>query len=680
MQKKRLDRVFSSNYTIRSSPILFSGSRKGQVTIFIILGIVALLAIILIIAIKTEIVTFKPGEIIPTEKSRVESLITSCIESIGEDAVRRLGAQGGYLSVPSSIAENANLHLRTSPLSLVPYWAYGTQTMYPTLDEIKMQLDREIEQKLHGCVFEPDRLDTYQIEERDLVKVNTELVESKIIFNVRWHLVIRDKNGEVVTEVVDHVAESDIKLKRVYDLSRRIVERELRDLKLEDLTQDLIALEHPDVPVAGFEVSCGTKRWEIDTVKQTLKDLLRYNLARLQVKGTDIVEYPEDLSYYTNHYVWDIGDDILFNDDVSVVFSFDDSYPFSFDVTPRSGRVLRSNQLGQKNALLSFFCLQSWKFTYDVSYPVMVHVRDETTGYDFKTAFTVHLARNIANRNAVPTQAVSGVFGAYGDEEFCQSGSVPLMMKTYKLVENWQTGVYWRVPLENVEMSYSCLRYQCDNIVSTQYDFAGMGDVAAARTNVPQCGGAIVRATKEGYKEDWKRVITTPDAEVEFDLIPLQKFPISNIEIVTHSFTSPTQVGPAVALDDEVTAFVSLYYDANRTKRDLFATHFHESKAVISATLDPHIQSQQNIEFLAEADFTYPLEVLLLKGEAGEVGGEIIGGYKGNWSVAWDELEEAHKIIIHTLVPTDSSTEGILELMGDLAQYSYAVPLPEVQS
>ncbi len=696
MLQKRFDRVRSSPSSVQlsahSNPNSHSPipptipslttipTRRGQVTIFIILGIVALLSIILIIAIKTQVVTFKPGEIIPTEKNRIEQLITSCITNVGENAVRTLGQQGGYLTIPSQIADNANLYLQTSPVSDLPYWAYGENTLYPSLEDIKTQLDHELEQKLHNCVFELGKLDSYDVEERSPITGNTEIVESKIIFNVHWDLLVKDKNGEIVTEVANHVAESDIKLKHAYDLSRRILDVELRDLKLEDLTQDLIALEHKDLPVAGFEVSCAPKRWPLDKVKQTLKDLLRVNLAQLKVKGTNINQYPADLPYYQNHYFWNLGDDVSYGDELSVVFTFDDNYPFTFDVSPRSGNALRSNSFGQHNSLLSFFCMQSWKFTYDVSFPVVVRVHDETTGYDFKSSFTVHLHHNIPNRKDTPHQGTAVVFGTYDNDQFCQAGTVPFTFKTYQLVNN-NEGVYSRTPLEGADISYNCLQYQCDAIAQTQYDFAGMGDVAATRTNVPLCGGAIVRASKDGYKEDWKRVVSNPDGEVELELIPLEAFPLSNVEIVTHQFTSSSQIGPAQKLSDDVTAFISFYYDGNMTSRDPFSSHFHDVKTIISSSLDPEISQKQELQFLAQADFTYPLEVLLLKGGiSDEGGGEVIGGYKGNWTVVWNQLENTHKIVIHTLVPTDTSNTGVINLMTKLDQDSLAIPAPELIS
>ena len=51
--------------------------KKGQITIFIILGIVLLIAITLFILFKQEIVSFKPEQLPTTEKGKVEQYITA---------------------------------------------------------------------------------------------------------------------------------------------------------------------------------------------------------------------------------------------------------------------------------------------------------------------------------------------------------------------------------------------------------------------------------------------------------------------------------------------------------------------------------------------------------------------------------------------------------------------------
>ncbi|PIN73918.1 hypothetical protein COV20_02270 [Candidatus Woesearchaeota archaeon CG10_big_fil_rev_8_21_14_0_10_45_16] len=664
MQKKRFELGLGSF-------ISNSNTRKGQVTIFIILGIVILLVIALIIAFQTEIIKFKPEEIVPTERGRVESVISSCLQEIAEDSLTKMGLQGGYVTLPDEILNDGGKHLAISSFVVVPYWAYGENVAVPSLEDLQDRLDEAIESQIRSCVFDPEKFsETYEISERSGITSQTQLNDAGITFNVNWDIQIRNKQGEVVTEVNNFAYDSDIKLKSAYETAKRIVEVEMQDLKLEDITQDLVALEHPDVPVVGFEVSCSEKRWEIAEVKQAVKDLLRVNIAALQVRGTDVIEYPEDLPYYQNHYLWDLGE--FSQNDVSVDFSYQDNYPFTFDVSPRSGKFIKTSSFGQKNSFLSSaFCLQSWKFTYDVSYPVQVTITDDTTGYAFRIAFTVHLVNNIPDRSQPGTSGVTQTFPAFSDDDFCAQKSIPMTVRSYELVDNPQTGVYDRIPLDDVDLTFTCLKFQCD-IGSTQYDFGGQGDVSAVRTNFPYCGGGIIRGQKVGFKDDWVRVIPAADKVSELNLIPEFAVSAGSINILAHELRADGTIGPGRELPEDVTSLISIYFDKDGTFLDQSQQHFHESSVVMSPGMEERAINNQNLRFLAKADFTYPLEITIIKE------GEYAGGYKGNWTVHWNDISNVKELTFHVLNAPGGSDENLYEFILGLDQNSRLLPLPEL--
>jgi len=669
MYKKRNESAKTSFISTTYTPHLQKirpNSKKAQITIFIILGIVILIAVSLVILLKTELVTFKTGDIIPTEKGKVENYITSCIEKSGDEALTTIGAQGGYIEVQKDIANDLTQSLRTSPITVIPYWAYGENTRIPTLPEIKERIDHYLEANVRACLFQTQAFqESYDIVEKTSLTANTEIVESKVIFNLHWDVEIRNKAGEVVTEVIDHVAESPVKLKKIHDLAEKIVNKEMETLKLEDLTQDLIALEHPDVPVAGTELSCSKKSWNVKKVESTLKELLRINIGELKIQGTDFVQFPESLPYYQNHYVWDLGESYQ-NPQLNTVFNFDPSFPFTFAVTPLSDGKMQSAQLGGSD-LISFLCIQTWKFTYDVVYPVQVRIQDETTGYDFNFAFTVHLVKNIPSRKD-PVARQSTVLNTVTDQDYCKKKNIPLTVKTYELVENDQ-GVSNKEDLDNVNISFTCLRYKCD-IGTTELNFGDQG-FAGITTNFPYCVGGILRGTKGDYKETWERVVTTPAKTVELNLVPLFNFPLSKINVVKHQFIDASHILPAQNLGSKETALVKLTL---RKSTDSDASHpYHQISVVKSAENDPQLEAQQNLQFLAKADFTYELEVMLFKED------QFAGGYKGNWTISWDELKNANQITIHTLTKENPSEEESYALMAGLPQNSIYLPMPEIK-
>lgn len=659
MLKKR-DRAVTSN--ANSTYFL---ATQGQVTVFIILGMVLLIAVALVILFKTEVISFKTSELLPTNKGKVENLITLCMEQVGEEGLLRMGVQGGYVEVPLELATDGSLHLRISPMNVVPYWAYGVETNIPSLENLAQRLDEHMEQQLRTCVLGMDAFqETYDIVEKSSLDANTEIVDSKVIFNVHWNIEIRSKSGEVIAEVLDHYAESPVKLKRLHETAQTIVQQELETLKLEDLTQDLIALEHPQVPVAGVDFSCTRREWDVYTVKNTLQELLRFNIRQLKVQGTNFVEFPEELTYYQNHYEWFLGEEFK-QPEVQVAFTYEPTYPFIFDITPLQGTKLRSSQLGG-TGLLSVVCLQTWKFTYDVTYPVLIQITDETTGYTLNTAVTVHVVRNFPNRAAVSTSRPSYFSSNAVDEEYCRTKNIPLTVFTYEKVENEETGVYVREPLEDVNTSFTCLRYRC-TMGQTVYDFSHRGDVAGYTQYFPYCPGGILRAEKQNYKEDWQRVVTKAGTEVELNLVPLFSVPASNITILQHDIING-RVGAGRPLGREQVASLRLIYiKPNQTEP------FHDSSIAFSERLGEKIINEQQLQFLAQTDYRYAVDINLIEDE------NLVGGYKAPWVVPWEELEKAQEVVFHVLHKPVGSEQELFEFLLTLPNQSMLLPLPEIK-
>ncbi len=647
--------------------------KSGQVTIFIILGILLVLALVVVVFVKKEIMVIKPEEFVTTGKGPVEDYIAGCVKKLGEEALLRIGEQGGYVNLPIEIAQNSYVHLKTSPFSAVPYWAYGTTRAVPSLPAVEAQIDTHIQQNLRQCVFGPGAFtQTYQLIERSGIKADTEIADVRVIFDVRWEIEVQDKQGEKIKELVKHSAQSPVKLKRLYDTAARIVDDELRDLKLEDITQDLIALEHPSVPVFGFELSCSPKQWKIEDVKRALQDLLRVNIRQLKVKGTDIVDFPEELPYYQNHYIWDVGEDLA-QKNVVVDFYYDNNYPFTFDVRPRSGSTLRSSPLAAgSNPLLSAFCGQSWKFTYDVSYPVLISLTDKTTGYTLKTAVTVHLKRNIPNREETSQPFLPPLRETYSDQQFCDAQKIPLTISTSEFIDNGRD-VSFSAPLERVNITYNCLQYQCA-LGQTEYDYASMGDVAAKQVSVPYCANAIFRGQKAGYKDGWTNLATKAGARADIKLIPVLSFPAGNITIIKHDLlggkTDGEQLGAVVPLDKDETAIIKLSSSQKDPKTNLPLT---EATVVLSSELSADALKNQPFEFLAKADFAYTAEVTVLRGE------KFVGGYKSQWIVPWEQLETAQKLTFHIVGKEDGGDVELFALFAELEEKSANLPLPQLE-
>ncbi|MBT4651166.1 hypothetical protein HN799_01395 [Candidatus Woesearchaeota archaeon] len=659
----------------------WESNKKGQLTIFIILGIVLIIAVALGLVLWKGTAVFKPSKIFLSEKGKVESQITSCISIIGQEALDIIGATGGYIEIPDEISKDGGSHLKLSPFILVPYWSVGQSKRIPSIDLVKERIDAYMESRLPSCIFAPSELfDEFDIVEKGPVESNVELVDGGIIFNVRYDLEVRNKDGSVVTELIDHLAESDIKLKNLHEMASAIMEAEFEELKLEDITMDLISLEHPKVPLIGFDMSCTKKKWKVNEVQSTLQDMLRVNVGELKVSGTNYVEFPEELPYYNTHYVWNVG---LEDPEITVNLNYQDGFPFYFQVTPSQGNTMKSGVLGGQS-LLSFLCLQSWKFTYDVSYPVMVELIDDTTGYLFNMAFTVHVVRNQANRNeATTTINPSLLIDIGGDNEvYCEDyAKKPLLVKTYELIQNEETGISDHKPLKDVEISYTCLKYTCE-MGESDYNYAKYGDVAILDEMFPYCPGALLRGNKEGYKEAMVRVVTDKYKEVELNMIPIYLLDSEKIKVVKHGFKDPLtgieDVAGADALEKGELASVKI---TNKKGGEVFheATYIYRMEkggfSLLDLNEEDSAKAESSLELLGGTDFSYELEIYVFDET------DIKGGYQGIWDVDWDSLKSGGDVVFHVLAQDSwDSDVDMFDFVANLDVYSSYVTVPTIGS
>jgi len=203
----------------------------------------------------------------------------------------------------------------------------------------------------------------------------------------------------------------------------------------------------------------------------------------------------------------------------------------------------------------------------------------------------------------------------------------------------------------------------------TEYDFSEMGHVAAYSTIFPACIGGIMRGEKEGYKESWKRVVTKAGKEVELDLIPIKSIPGTWVRVVKHGLLNEEEAGEEIGLSPEETALIELSYTKpNQTES------FHNSQIVYSQQIEQKLLQDQELQFLAKADFTYDVDINVMDGN------KFIGGYKGKWTPHWNELEGAQEIVFHVLTPADENDEeDWFDLLMELEQKSTLIPKPEAR-
>ena len=117
--------------------------KKGQVTIFIIIAIVILVAIVLFFILRDS----SNSEIPQTPET--QALITAmdyCIESVGGEALEIITGNGGYVEPP--FEESLD-----SFSGLIPYYYLNSQIKIPELSQVEREISSQIESEISLCII-----------------------------------------------------------------------------------------------------------------------------------------------------------------------------------------------------------------------------------------------------------------------------------------------------------------------------------------------------------------------------------------------------------------------------------------------------------------------------------------------------------------------------------------------
>src|SRR5574341_2475565 len=95
-------------------------SKRGQITIFIIIGIVLLLSVGVALYFYQARVTepIKRLVAVPEEVQQIYDYVATCANQIGKDGLLIMGTQGGYINIPPIIDRNPNAYVAADPAGI----------------------------------------------------------------------------------------------------------------------------------------------------------------------------------------------------------------------------------------------------------------------------------------------------------------------------------------------------------------------------------------------------------------------------------------------------------------------------------------------------------------------------------------------------------------------------------
>lgn len=210
--------------------------RKGQVTIFVILGLVLGTLVILSFIFREGVVeqASKIGIIkeltMREEAKKVQSDMKECMEDKAYDSLIKLGLQGGYIDLRrlqyTQLPEALGLDYEGTA-----YLYYQGQKKIPTLKQMQNELEKDLTTRLTNCKKEYKEFTVSY--GRATPKV--EIKENKISFNINWVIEVQKEESKSTVKYVSF--EIPLRLKNVRDVINEIIEEQTEEICLSCITQ-----------------------------------------------------------------------------------------------------------------------------------------------------------------------------------------------------------------------------------------------------------------------------------------------------------------------------------------------------------------------------------------------------------------------------------------------------------
>ncbi len=195
-------------------------NKKGQVTIFILAGIIIIFIMGLFIyfrfyIIKSSIFSEETrGIVVPQQLKAVKNSIDECLEDTSKDAVLDVLRHGGY----HNLQENSFDYLTDS----LPYYYVNGRKSMPSIGEIENELASYINDNIDRCLdFNELRTIGFKIEYTSYT-VSTALNGENVEVSMNFPVFIEKDETSVRLELFKVRVDADIN--RLYDAASRVVE------------------------------------------------------------------------------------------------------------------------------------------------------------------------------------------------------------------------------------------------------------------------------------------------------------------------------------------------------------------------------------------------------------------------------------------------------------------------
>ena len=442
-----------------------TSSKKGQVTIFVIVAILLVASVAGYFLLRDNI---SSSGISPTFDPVYTSFLF-CVEEATLTGVDVLETQAGYIYLPdfesgsTYMPFSSQLNLLGNP---IPYWYYVSgnnvqKEQVPSKSDMEDELKTYLEDKISSCTFDSYYDLGYEIH-METPKVEVGIFDDSVEVDIDMDLNM--SLNEESALVKRHNVVVTTALGNLYSSALEIYEKEQDELFLENYGLDVLRTY---APVDGVELTCSPLTWNAEDVFDELADAIELNTLALR-GGNNDYSLSED---YNKYFVLDL--DI----DEDVRFLNSQNWASSYEVDPSEGFLLLADPVGYQEGLgMLGFCYVPYHFVYSIKYPVLAQVSSGNEIFQFPMAVVID--KNKA-REGVNSELLE-------DDE----NSIDVCSLENSIVEILTYNEF-SMPVD-ANVSFECFGKECDVGETSEGYIIG---------KVPQCVNGYVIAKAEGYKD-----------------------------------------------------------------------------------------------------------------------------------------------------------------------------------
>ncbi len=657
---------------------------KGQVTAFVIIGIVLLAVGVTVYTFREQLFVATFGEeleeniVVPQQAERVKIYVDTCLESVALQGISLLSAQGGYINlpvneVPTMVHPFGNaLDLFGGGAGQVAYWYTETaagleKNQVPTKAQMESALGKYIDENLESCLnnLRPLRNQGYSFTPA-IPSSRVVINEKDIIIQTEYPIIMQ--KGEFSFTFSRFRKNVNTKLGSLYQIAVALMQKESTEYYLEERALDMMSV-YDTIPFSGIDTDCTPKVWVKTNVQKELKKIFALNFQTMRIAGSQYKENPK------NHKSL-IVDVLSKETDAAIMFAYDEEWPLLMDVVGENEEILRGKPFTAENAasrfLLPLFCMNDNHFVYDMKFPMLISLQEGDSAFQFVTLVVID--NNQPRENRVTPVIIDT------ESEICQypGKDLTVIAATYDA-----DGVMRE--LSNTHIAYKCLDQVCDRGV-TEVDPRG----ASLTTSFPQCSDGLMIAEKEGYHTGETPVATnTAEGEV---IVYLEQF--TEVAVDVRILDNQQERGLyqteqiMITLENQEKKYTtSILYPSQKTIK-LIPGEYVATTRVIVENAGGFSFPEKEIEICNEVPERGVLGVVGIttrkctkqKIDATELGQIVGGGATTTWSIPRAALAGAQKATLYTLRgPTPRSLEEVGKVYEAIQQQNTEVKKPVLQ-